>query len=70
MIKPLQCGLKLLGYFSVEPTGYWGRVTTGSVQNFQRATNHRVQRRFSRADWWVLRVQLGLVANARTSPPR
>ena len=69
MIKPLQCGLKLRGYFNAEPTGTWGPITTRAVKSFQRANRHRVQKRFTPADWWSLRVQLGLVANARTTPP-
>lgn len=67
-IKPLQCGLKMRGYFKPNAHGKWGPAMTSAVKSFQRDTSHKVQKRFSRADWWVLRTQLGLVANARTTP--
>ena len=67
MIRALECGLKLRGYFDGTPNRHWGPATTRAVKSYQAAYNHRVQKRFTRADWWILRTQLGLVANARSS---
>lgn len=67
MIRALECGLKLRGYFNGTPNRHWGPATTKAVKSYQAAYNHPVQKRFTRADWWILRTQLGLVANARSS---
>lgn len=38
-VKNLQNFLKEKGYFSIEPTGYFGKITKNSLINFQKASN-------------------------------
>jgi peptidoglycan hydrolase-like protein with peptidoglycan-binding domain len=38
-VKTLQVNLKKLGFFNVEPTGYFGEITLASVKKFQKKYN-------------------------------
>lgn len=41
-VRELQARLKQLGHFAVNPTGYYGNVTTASVESYQRAAGLEV----------------------------
>lgn len=38
-VRTLQANLKKLGFFNVEPTGYFGDITLAAVKNFQKKYN-------------------------------
>ena len=38
-VRTLQANLKKLGFFHVEPTGYFGDITLASVKKFQKKYN-------------------------------
>ncbi|MFH0242683.1 peptidoglycan-binding protein [Streptomyces sp. HK10] len=68
-VRELQARLRQAGHFDLNPTGYYGPVTTASVSGFQKRRGLRADGQVTRATWSDLTARTRTPTRAELYPP-